>query len=76
MERMWAGRKPVDCSVLGSGAKSGYSFAFAGGTNTWTCTATPTGDGNSGDRRFFVDQSGVIRAVGSGTASVTSPPID
>ena len=63
-------------SVLGSSNKSGYNFGYTGGTNTWECVATPIDDGDSGDRRFFVDQSGVIRAAPSGTPDVSSPPID
>jgi prepilin-type N-terminal cleavage/methylation domain-containing protein len=68
-------------SVLGAGAKSGYTFVYAGGggpppVNTWTCTADPTDAGVTGDRFFFVDQSGVIRFNGAATATVTDNPID
>ena len=63
-------------NVLGSGTKSGYTFTYAGGVNTWTCTADPTTKGTTGDRFFFVDQSGVIRFSSTGTASATSSAID
>ena len=63
-------------SVLGAASKSGYTFTYAGGTNTWTTSTVPTTAGTTGDRGFFVDQSGVIRFTSSGTASSTSPPID
>lgn len=63
-------------SVLGSASKSGYTFTFTGGSNTWDCSAVPTDPGTTGDRGFFVDQSGVIRFDSSGTADSTSPPID
>ena len=63
-------------SVLGSGTKSGYTFTFAGGTNTWTVSGVPTTAGTTGDRGFFADQSGVIRFAASGAASSASAPID
>jgi prepilin-type N-terminal cleavage/methylation domain-containing protein len=63
-------------SVLGSATKSGYTFGYTGGTNTWSCTATPTTAGTTGDRYFFVNQSGVIRFSSTGTATSASPPID
>ncbi len=63
-------------SVLGAASKSGYTFTYAGGTNTWTTSTVPTTPGTTGDRGFFVDQSGVIRFTSSGAASSTSPPID
>ena len=63
-------------SVLGSGAKSGYTFTFAGGTNTWTTSTVPTIAGTTGDRGFFVDNSGVIRFSATPPASSTSNPID
>ena len=63
-------------SVLGSGSKSGYSFTYAGGTNTWTCAADPSTPGTTGDRYFFVDQTGVIRFSSSATATAADPPID
>ena len=63
-------------SVLGSGTKSGYSFTYAGGANTWTTRASPVLAGSTGDRGFFVNQTGVIRFTPSGNAKATSPPVD
>jgi prepilin-type N-terminal cleavage/methylation domain-containing protein len=63
-------------SVLGSGTKSGYRFVYAGATNTWTCNSNPETPGTTGDRYFFVDQTGVIRFKSSGPAAATDPPID
>jgi len=63
-------------NVLGSGTKSGYSFSFAGAANTWLCSSTPTATGTTGDRYFFVDQSGVIRFSSTGAATSSSPAID
>jgi hypothetical protein len=70
-------------SVLSGGTKSGYTFAFHAGTadsagsiDTYTITATPVVAGTTGQRMFFTDQSGVIRADSSGSgASVNSTPI-
>ena len=69
-------------SVLSSGIKSGYTFTFATGTTdaagnvlSYSITAAPTAPGTSGQRGFYSDQSGVIRADASGTATVSSTPI-
>ncbi len=68
-------------SVLASGTKSGYVFTYAavagaGGLNqTYTIVADPSTRGTTGQRGFFTDQSGVIRANPTGTADVTSTPI-
>ena len=62
--------------------KSGYYFTYApvvgagATTNTgFTLQATPTTPGTTGQRRFFADESGVIRANATGAASVADPPI-
>ena len=69
-------------STLGSGIKSGYTFTYtagpagAGGViNTYTITADPTSRGNTGQRGFFTDQTFVIRANSTGTASATDLPV-
>ena len=65
-------------SVLSAGTKSGYTFAYspASGNQTYTLTATPIAAGQTGQRMFFTDQSGVIRADVSGSgATVASTPI-
>lgn len=53
-------------SVLASGTKSGYKFTVAGGANkpnyVYSDNADPVNPGQSGQRHFFSDQSGVIRA--------------
>ena len=63
-------------SVLSSGTKSGYSFTYTGGTSTWNVSTVPTTAGTTGDRGFFVDESGVIRFAASGAATSASNPID
>jgi hypothetical protein len=65
-------------SVLSAGSKSGYTFAYSAGTGnqTYTLTATPIAAGQTGQRMFFTDQSGVIRANVTGAgATVASTPI-
>jgi type IV pilus assembly protein PilA len=69
-------------SVLATGVKSGYKFAFAvvstdpaGNVVAYSITATPITPGTTGQRSFYTDQSGTIRATSSGTANSTSTPI-
>jgi type IV pilus assembly protein PilA len=59
-------------------AKSGYYFTYASAgapPNTYTMTGLPSLAGSTGQRGFFTDQTGVIRYAISGTALVTSSPI-
>jgi type IV pilus assembly protein PilA len=69
-------------SVLASGIKSGYTFAYTTGATDangdilqYSVTATPVDVGLTGQRRFFTDQSGVIRANTTGTANINSTPL-
>ncbi len=69
-------------SVLGTGTKSGYAFTYAaansdtnGNYQTYTISAAPTALGTTGQRYFFTNQSGVIRAAVSTTATVASSPL-
>jgi type IV pilus assembly protein PilA len=63
--------------VLGSKAKSGYNFVYAStDKNLWSCTADPQVAAKTGDRGFFVDQTGVIRFELAGGATSVSEPID
>ena len=66
-------------SVLASGIKSGYTIAYTPGSGTvigsYTITATPVTQGVSGQRGFFTDQGGVIRADPAGSATASSTPI-
>ena len=70
-------------SVLSAGTKSGYTFAYsvgapdAGGSiNAYTITANPVIPGSSGNRRFYTDQSFVIRWNGTTAASASDPPLN
>ena len=65
-------------SVLSAGTKSGYTFVYTAGTSnqSYTITATPITVGQTGQRMFFTNQSGVIRADVSGAgATAASTPI-
>src|SRR6266853_2075372 len=71
-------------SVIGTdpATKSGYTFAWtgtvsSGGTtiSSYTLVATPVQTGVTGQRGFFTNQSGVIRADPAGTATVSSTPL-
>jgi len=71
--------------------KTGYTFTYAGGIPdpgdtaanggpcnsvvSYTITATPVAFGGTGNRGFFTDQTGVIRAAAGVPATVASPPL-
>jgi type IV pilus assembly protein PilA len=69
-------------SVIASGTKSGYSFTYGatqrdsqGAVLSYTITAVPIRPGTTGQRSFFTDTSGVIRANPNGEATAESTPI-
>jgi type IV pilus assembly protein PilA len=64
--------------VLASGVKSGYTFIYTAGADnqSYTLTATPIAQSNTGQNMYFTDQSGVIRVDTSGAnATAASTPI-
>lgn len=65
--------------VLASGTKSGYTLVFKGDGNLpstgYTVTANPITPNTTGQRSFFTDQSGIIRASTNGTADANSEPL-
>jgi type IV pilus assembly protein PilA len=68
--------------ALASGTKNGYVFTYtagaigiAGNVLSYNITANPATPGSTGQRRFFTDQSGVIRANRAGAADASSTPI-
>ena len=65
-------------SVLGGGTKSGYVFTFASADPLWTCDALPEVVGDTGDRGFLVNQTGVIFFTTTGVRPdpLTDQPID
>ena len=67
-----------DVLSASAATKSGYKFAVTAGTQTpvvtYSSTATPTVIGQSGQRGFYSDQSGVIRYTTDGTAPTNGSP--
>jgi prepilin-type N-terminal cleavage/methylation domain-containing protein len=69
----------LDDVLSGAAAtKSGYLFTVTPGSQTpvvtYSSVATPTVVGQSGQRGFFSDQSGVIRYTTDGTAPTNASP--
>ncbi len=68
-------------SVFAAGTKSGYTFTYTpaaavgGIIYNYTLTATPVVPGTTGQRNFYTDQSGVIRANPTAKATVADSPI-
>jgi prepilin-type N-terminal cleavage/methylation domain-containing protein len=65
-------------SVLAAGTKSGYTFTYSSSGSpitTYTITAAPVTPGTSGQRYFFTDQTGVVRANATAAASAADTPI-
>jgi type IV pilus assembly protein PilA len=60
------------------GEKSGYVFSSSAVPSevAWALSAQPLNPGVSGDRRFFVDESGVIRFNPLVPATPTDPPVE
>jgi type IV pilus assembly protein PilA len=65
--------------VLAAGTKSGYTFTFTTDGKTpsvgYKNTGQPVVPGSSGQRYFFTDQSGVIRANATAAATVADLPL-
>ena len=69
-------------SSAGQRAKSGYSFTYTEGSKdnsgnvlNYSITGSPTSPGTTGQRYFYTDQTGVIRANSAGPATATSVPL-
>jgi type IV pilus assembly protein PilA len=68
--------------VLASGMKSGFSYTYKvlttdsqGHVANYSVNADPTSVGNTGQRHFYTDQTGVIRVNQSSAAGPTDTPI-
>ncbi len=69
-------------SVLSSGVKNGYTFTYTvtatapnGDPVAYSVTADPTNVGVTGERRFYTDQTAIIRFSTTGSATATDTPI-
>jgi len=56
-----------------SGTKSGYNYVMAGDAANFTANANAAQYGVTGNRGFYTDASGVIRAEEGGDATAASP---
>ncbi len=63
-------------NALSTGVRQGYTFEItAADAFAWACQADPSIPGATGDRGFFVDESGVMRMSTSGSATVADPQV-
>jgi type IV pilus assembly protein PilA len=66
-------------ATVSTSPKSGYFFTYTNTAGTpsifYTILAQPANRGQTGQREFFSDQSGVIRFDATGSATATSTPI-
>lgn len=62
--------------TLANGAMSGYTFILQGQPTASTFAFKAVYQDGGGDRYFYVDQSGVVRASASPDVSVSSPALD
>ena len=71
LPQLSAASPPYIGSKLGTGTKQGYKYTVSGGGQwTWNATAAPLTKGKTGNRTFYIDESGVIR---EGTSSTGTP---
>ncbi len=70
LAQLTAATPPYIDSALGAGTSRGYTVAVVGtpDADSWGASAVPTTVGTSGNRGFFVDESGVIRFTTDGSA--------
>lgn len=62
--------------VLAAGEKQGYCFIlFSKTSSTWHSHAAPRLPGETGDRYFYIDESGVIRSAVDAQALPSSPAL-
>lgn len=67
---------PYIDSVLAGGSKRGYDFTYQRiDSENFTIIADPINFGVTGGRHFFVDKSGVIRAIDEDREATSSDPV-
>ncbi len=63
--------------VLETGTKQGYTFTYTQvGNDAYTCVAAPVTVNVTGERSFFVDQTGVVRFALRAVPTALSPPVE
>ena len=70
-----AGLIASDDGMAIAGGPQGYDFDYLSSGDTYRVTASPDTPGQTGDRSFYMDHSGVIRFSSSGSAGPADPPI-
>lgn len=72
---------PYIDEVLGAGTKGGYNFTMAItlgdviNSPGYSCVASPITPGQSGQRQYFVDDSGLLRSTLDGTVPGPASPV-
>lgn len=68
---------PYIDSVLASGTRQGYTLVYTRtDADHYTCRGNPVTPGRTGNRYFFVDETGRITANMTGPAGPTDPPVE
>jgi type IV pilus assembly protein PilA len=66
----------IDAS-LGNGLRAGYTYTYGSeNSQVWACSADPQDPGTTGDRHFFIDESGVVRVEDGAPATAASSPLE
>ncbi len=65
-----------DAGLITDQGPRGYVLDFVTTAHRWRLRANPETPGQTGDRSFWVDQSGVIRWSATGPATSTSPALE
>lgn len=72
-----AANPPYIDSILASGTRQGYAFTYSlVDTEHFNLNVNPVSVGRTGNRYFFVNETGVIRANMSQPASATDPAVE
>jgi len=68
---------PYVDSLLAGGARQGYTFVYARtDADHYTCRANPNTPGRTGNRYFYVDETGRTTANATGPAGPTDPLVE
>ncbi len=55
---------------------SGYKLTYSPAVDSWSFQGSPKEPGETGDRHFYVNQTGVIRSAPDGPANAKSTPLE
>ncbi len=67
----------IDSTFADASERAGYVFNnLTTNQDTWAIAADPDMPGQSGDRYFFINESGVIRYSSSGAATSNDQPVE